>query len=474
LEGGGQVALPSAPFLFFFFPLALLPYLLLPSMRSKNAYLTAAGLAFYALGQWQGLPVLLLTAVLSYAAAFFIPRHPAAKKPLLAAALAVNLGALAAFKYLGALASALGTPIPAPALAAPLGISFFTFKAMAYVIDVYRGDARPGRFADVLLYISFFPQVTAGPIGRYPRFAAQLWERTVSPEKLARGLRRFTVGMAKKLLLAARLAPVADSAFGLGGAVDARMAWLGAAAYALQLYFDFSGYSDMAIGLAALFGFETEENFRYPYAAASITGFWRRWHISLSGWFRDYLYIPLGGNRRGKARQCVNKCVVFLLCGLWHGSAWTFLLWGGWHGLFSALETACGGFFERLRQSAPGRALSRLYTLLVVVMGFVIFRAASLPEAARMLRAMFTASAPTQASAVALARVSPAAWTALLLGIAACLPVKPWLERRFAAAPDRVQGAAAVFSYAGTLALFALCLLAAAGSGYQPFIYAQF
>jgi len=257
-----------------------------------------------------------------------------------------------------------------------------------------------------------------------------------------------------------------NAAFSLGDGLDFRMAWLGAAAYTLQIYLDFSGYSDMAIGLGLLFGFETPENFDYPYISASITEFWRRWHLSLSFWFRDYLYIPLGGGRRGTARKCWNKAVVFLLCGLWHGASWTFVLWGAWHGLLSAVESALP--MKRLQAKPLGRCLGHVYTLLAVCVGFVVFRAASVGEAVTVLRAMFTGFALTPASTLALERISPAVWCALGAGVIGSLPVGPWIKKR-------LDGKWLEFSsFAGAAALFALCLLAAAGSSFQPFIYAQF
>jgi len=472
------LALHAAIFLFFFFPPVFLLHAVLPGRRWKNSLLLAASLIFYAFGQWQGIPVLLLSAAVSYGAGALMGRVRAGKL-LLALALTLQLVLLGWFKYLNFLVSilngALALELSVAALPLPAGISFFTFKAMAYTIDAYRsGITEKRRFSDVLLYIAFFPQVTSGPITRFRQFAPQLEQRRADAEGAARGLRRFTVGLAKKLLIAGPAAAIVDSAFSLGGNLDFRMAWLGAAAYTVQLYIDFSGYSDMAIGMAAMFGFETPENFAYPYLASSITDFWRRWHISLSSWFRDYLYIPLGGNRRGELRTALNKAIVFILCGIWHGAGWTFLLWGAWHGLLSALESL--GFIncKKLQKTAPGRVLSHIYALLAVCLGFVIFRAGSLTEALAVIGAMFAGFTPTPASTLALERISPAAWCALLAGIAACLPVGPWIVRRVRGLSPRVRQLAAAASYVGSAALFALCLLAAAGSGFQPFLYVQF
>ncbi len=463
------MAFHSAPFLFFFFPAAWL--LSLPALgRGRKYVLIAVSLAFYACGQWQGLPCLLLSAAVSWAAGFFMPRVRA-RKTLLAAVLAFHLLLLGTFKYLdfftGSLNGLLGTALPSVGLPVPLGVSFFTFKSMSYVIDVYRDEnARARRFDHVLLYISFFPQVVSGPISRFGQFSQGLDSPRVGAEQTAKGLRRFIVGFAKKALISEMAATVVNTAFSLGDGLDWRLAWLGAIAYTLQIYFDFSGYSDMAIGLGTLFGFETPENFDYPYVSASITEFWRRWHLSLSFWFRDYLYIPLGGGRRGTARKCLNKAVVFLLCGLWHGASWTFVLWGAWHGLLSALESALP--MKKLQEKPLGRWLGHVYTLVAVCVGFVVFRAANIAEAMTVLRAMFTGFTLSPVSTLALERISPAVWCALGVGAAGSLPVGPWLKRR-------LDGPWLEFSsFAGAAALFVLCLLAAAGSSFQPFIYAQF
>lgn len=469
------MAFHDAAFLSVFFPLFFLLNRLLPSLRWKNRLLILASLAFYTLGQWQGLPILLLTALVSWAAGRFLAGHPG-NRLVLAGALAAELLLLAGFKYLDFFAGVLGLPpvVSGLGLAAPLGISFFTFKAMSCVIDVFRGGTAAARFSDTLLYLSFFPQVISGPITRFGDFAPQLADRSVTPEHTARGLRRFILGMGKKLLIASLAAPVADAAFALGANLDMRTAWLGAAAYAIQLYFDFSGYSDMAVGLGAVFGFDTPENFRYPYIALSLQDFWRRWHISLSQWFRDYLYIPLGGGRRGRGRKAVNTAAVFLLCGLWHGAAWTFLLWGAWHALFSALESLGVIDCRRWARSGPGRALCRVYTLLVVCLGFVIFRAADPAQALAMFRGMFAGVRWTEASTLVLCRVSPASWLALLAGIAGSTPLAPRLSA-WAAGLEGGAGTLVRFcAWVGTLALFLLCLMAAAGGSFQPFIYGQF
>ena len=377
---------------------------------------------------------------------------------MLWAAVAGNLGVLAFYKYLGFLAEnlslLLGVSLPVPAVALPLGISFFTFQGLSYVIDVYRDKSLATRsFFDLLLYICLFPRLVAGPILKYQDVAGELHCRAVTLDGTARGVRRFILGLTKKLLLSDTAAGMVNAVFALeAGQLDFRLAWLGAVGYALQIYFDFSGYSDMAIGLGWIFGFHFKENFRYPYAAASVKEFWRRWHISLSTWFRDYLYIPLGGNRKGKARTYCNKLIVFFCTGLWHGASWTYVVWGLWHGVFLVAE-------DRLRPAGrhdrPARWLGHLYTLLVAVVGFVFFRAATLGQAAEIIRSMFTGFAVTAESAAALASLaSPLHLWVLAAGCIGCLP---WLDRvkQWAAKHPILEAA----SYPAALALFGLDLV---------------
>ena len=468
--------LNTAFFLFFFFPFAVILYLIVLGTRWKNLLLAAASLVFYAFGQWQGIFILLLSVLVNYTAGALL-RRGRWKKTVLAVVLTLNVALLLFFKYLNLFIGTVNllTPASIPALStvAPVGISFFTFKAMSYVIDVYRGGGTGG-VLDVLLYISFFPQVTSGPITRFGQFSAQLRERGMDPEQMARGLRRFIVGLSKKLLIAGLAAEVADSAFALGGDAGAALAWLGAIAYTVQLYFDFSGYSDMAIGLGAVFGFVTPENFNYPYIALSLQEFWKRWHISLSSWFRDYLYIPLGGGRKGRVRKCLNQFLVFLLSGIWHGANWTFLIWGAWHGVWTVAESCAGDYLKALRKNLPGRVIGHVYTLLLVCLGFVIFRAASLDNALGMFRAMFTLSAPTAEAVLALERIGPAAWLALAVGAVGCFPVVPWAADRVGrleGTPRRCMGA---ISYIAAIALLLICASAASGGNFQPFIYNQF
>ena len=330
----------SLTFLCIFLPCILILDRIVRNIHFKNVLLLIASLVFYAYGEPVYVLLMAASALINYVCALGISKAAVLRKPVLAAAVILNLGALVFFKYSVFLVTSFnamfGTMIPVPDVTLPLGISFFTFQAMSYVIDVYRGECNVQKnFAKLLLYISFFPQLIAGPIVKYRDIETEISSRTVSAENTANGIRRFAAGLAKKVFIANNVAVIADTVYGsLGAGIDAKAAWLGASAYMLQIFFDFSGYSDMAIGLGLMFGFHFRENFDHPYIASSIKEFWRRWHISLSSWFKDYLYIPLGGNRKGKARTVINKFIVFACTGIWHGANWTFLLWGLYHGCF--------------------------------------------------------------------------------------------------------------------------------------------
>ena len=326
--------------------------------------------------------LLLLSVLINYLFGLWLQSGKDHRRLAAGLAAAANLSLLGVFKYVDFIISTInslsGADLALTGIVLPIGISFYTFQGMSYVIDVYRhpewGTRNPGK---LLLYISFFPQLIAGPIVIYHDVADQIDRRELTPELTLSGLRRFILGLGKKMLLANSTGEIADAVFAMtADQLDFRLAWLGAVCYTLQIYFDFSGYSDMAIGLGRMFGFRFLENFDLPYTAKSIKEFWRRWHISLSSWFRDYLYIPLGGNRKGAARTNLNKFIVFFATGLWHGANWTFVLWGLWHGLFSTLE-GVGAIPKRLRESRLGH----VYTMLVVILGFTLFRADTLADA---------------------------------------------------------------------------------------------
>ncbi|MDR2197802.1 MAG: hypothetical protein LBO07_07580 [Coriobacteriales bacterium] len=500
----------SLTFLCIFLPVVFIGHLLLPGIRAKNALLILASLFFYAYGEPVYVLLMIASTLINWGLGRAIGRRlgtgeavgekadtpasapqtgdktpatlttpataPATSKPrgLLVCAILVNLAFLGIFKYAALVAGTLGAlfAIEAPFahIALPIGISFYTFQALSYVIDIYRGQVAAQRsYARVLLYISFFPQLIAGPIIKYHEVEAQLAVRHVTVDGAARGLRRFATGLAKKVLIANTLGSVADAVYATpGGEINMALAWIGAIAYLLQIYFDFSGYSDMALGLARMFGFNFRENFEHPYISRSVQEFWRRWHISLSTWFKEYLYIPLGGNRKGRARTVLNKFLVFGLCGLWHGASWTFLLWGLFHGLFLLLE-------EYLPLKKLPRLLGWLYAMLVVCVGFVLFRADSLSQAGLMIQQMFTGFGGTYAAAAQAAfLIDPPIIAIFCLACLASTPVAGLARKWLAGRGKRLQTAARILSYAGALGLFVLSFLALAGSGYNPFIYFRF
>ncbi len=390
----------STVFLFVFLPTVILIYYTVPAQatrRGRNAILLLCSYIYYLYGAADFLPLLMLSTLVDYGLARLIESDRRYRRLWLIVSLGVNLGLLFYFKYANFFvheANLLSARLGLPAMAwievvLPIGISFFTFQKLSYIIDVYRGEAAALHDPlDFALYVAMFPQLIAGPIVRFREIRLQLRGRNENGERFFQGATRICWGLAKKVIVAESLRRFADTIFTLpAGVLDTKTAWLGAVTYTLQIYFDFSGYSDMAIGLRLLFGFVLPENFKRPYSAVSITDFWRRWHISLSRWFRDYLYIPLGGNRRGTARACLNMAVVFVLCGLWHGANWTFLAWGLYHGLFLMIERLTG-----LRRLPAGRWMvtRRFATLIIVTVGWVLFRAADFEQATRFLTAMFT------------------------------------------------------------------------------------
>ena len=369
----------SIPFLYYFLPCVLLAYYLMPK-AGRNGVLLLFSLLFYAWGEPRYLVVMLAATVLGYGFGLAMERFPKAKKGLLIASVASSLSFLLCFKYadfflenLGALT---GRPIALLKLSLPVGISFYTFQILSYTIDVYRGQAAAQKnLIDLACYVTFFPQLIAGPIVRYTDIAQQLRCRDYSLAQFREGTRRFLIGLGKKVLLANLLGEIC-AAWRQTTDASVLFAWLYAVSFTLHIYFDFSGYSDMAIGLGRLFGFRFPENFQYPYISRSITEFWRRWHISLGTWFRDYVYIPLGGNRKGKPRQFLNIFIVWMLTGFWHGAAWNFLFWGLWFAVLLIIEKTF-----LLRHLEKSRVLGRFYVLLAVIFSFVLFDASGLSAA---------------------------------------------------------------------------------------------
>ena len=460
-------------FLSCFLPLVLIIYWLIPGMKGKNAVLLVFSLLFYSFGSLSSLGLLVGMALINYLLGLCLKggkylRSGKLRKVALVAGVALDLGFLGFFKYANFLLSGvLGLAPLEVGLAVPLGISFFTFKCISYLMDSYRdGRQATGSFWQLLLYVSFFPQITMGPITRFQEFAPALKSRTHSADAVAAGLKRFAAGLGKKIIIAGTVAAVADGVFQLE-TVDIRLAWLGAVAYCLQLYFDFSGYIDMVIGLGTCFGFTTRENFNYPYTATSVGDFWRRWHMSLSTWFKDYLYIPLGGNRKGKLRAGINKSIVFLLCGLWHVATWTFIVWGLWHGLFSLLESMNVIPAKKL-QTGKGRVMGHIYTLLVVCIGFVMFRAGTVAQGLQMIAAMFAGFRFTAAGTVTLHRLLNAENLLMMAaGILCSMPLREKILPRMGKAAHGVSCLAA-------LMVLVLCIIKMAAGNFAPSIYAQF
>jgi alginate O-acetyltransferase complex protein AlgI len=492
-------------FLFLFLPILLALYFATFSREHAsygNWLLLAASVLFYARGGGTFTWLMLASIAFNYWIAIAIDRAQKTGRPsfspkmLLGAAVAVNLAVLGVFKYANFFADNVNTlflilgvqPVVVPRVLLPIGISFFTFHAISYVVDVYRRDATAQKSpVHAALYLLLFPQLIAGPIIRYRDIAGQLARRVVTLDDFAYGVRRFIIGLGKKVLIANVVAGPADAIFAMPfGELSAAHAWLGVACYTLQIYFDFSGYSDMAIGLGRMFGFRFPENFRWPYVARSVQGFWRRWHISLSTWFRDYLYVPLGGNRVPPARRYVNLVTVFFLCGLWHGASWTFVVWGLWHGAFLVVERVVGRTPPTLHGSgsAPARVAAtgiaawpvwpHVYTLLVVTIGWVFFRAETLRGAVMFLGAMAGMSPALPTPFTIGWYLTPELWLALVAGAIGSTPWVPAIAARVERSRAAVQLGASLASAATLAALLIAAIMQVAARTYNPFIYFRF
>lgn len=465
-------------FLFLFFPLVFIGYFLVPKPL-KNPFLLAFSLVFYGWGEPRFVFVMVASILLNFAFALLIDKYrknKAATKALLALTVAVNLGLLSIFKYLNFIIENLnffGANLPQTNIALPIGISFFTFQAMSYVIDVYRGDVLASRRPqDIGLYVAFFPQLIAGPIVRYQTVEKEIAKRKTSLNDIGEGFRRFVLGLGKKVVLANNMAIVADAAFANVQGLSVVLAWLGVLAYALQIYYDFSGYSDMAIGLGRMFGFHFLENFNYPYIAKTISEFWRRWHMSLGQWFRDYVYFPLGGSRvNGVFRLLFNLFLVWFLTGLWHGASWNFVLWGMLFFVFIALEKLLGFAFK----TAPPvlKWLYRILTLLVILLGWVLFRSANIPAALAYAGKMFAlGGAPFINNAAVLHLREQGAY--IFAALVFCAPVVPALRQFLAKKSQPLYRLGQVllpFAYFG-LFLFSVSLIIM--GAHNPFIYFNF
>ncbi|MDC3416654.1 MBOAT family O-acyltransferase [Aquibacillus salsiterrae] len=461
-------------FIFAFLPVVLFVYFL-ANKASKNIILLIASLIFYAWGEPTYVFLMIFSMVMNYSFGLLIDRlsdKPRQKKYALAFAIIGNLAILGFFKYAGFIVTnlnrLLGLTLEIEPIALPIGISFFTFQAMSYVIDVYRKDAAVQKsFVSLSLYIALFPQLVAGPIVRYNTVADQIKKRFVNLDKFTDGVKRFIIGLAKKVLLANSFGEIADAIFSTPATeLSVASAWLGILAYTLQIYFDFSGYSDMAIGLGKMFGFDFLENFNYPYIAKSVTEFWRRWHISLGAWFRDYVYIPLGGNRQGSAKTIRNLLIVWTITGFWHGASWTFIAWGFYYGLFIVMERL--GFSKLL--SKLWTPLQHVYLLLVVMIGWVFFRADQFSYSFQFLQAMAGIGGNAGLDTTAIIYWNDF-WYVFLLGMIFSTPVAIWVKSRLG---EQWQPVLSVVTPVVYLMLMVSSMLLLVNSTYNPFIYFRF
>ena len=463
----------SIPFLYYFLPVVLIVYFIVPK-QLKNAWIMLSSFFFYGWGEPKFLIIMIASIAQGYVFGLLIEKFRDRKnlsRLFMILSCVVGLGLLAYFKYVDFFISSFnqisGLALPLVGIALPIGISFFTFQIVSYDIDVYRGDVAAQKNPIYLAaYISMFSQLIAGPIVRYSDIAAQLQTRTHSIERFSLGIRRFMIGLSKKMLVANILGELVSD-FKASDDKSVLYFWLYAVAYTLHIYFDFSGYSDMAIGLGRIMGFDFVENFNYPYIAASITDFWRRWHISLSTWFRDYVYIPLGGNRVKKARWIFNIFVVWFLTGLWHGAAWNYVLWGHLYAVLLVFENLIGVKFLK-----KTKVISHVYTMLFVILGFVIFDAASLSDAFSYIGSMFGAGGYPLVSEEALYALRSYA-VVFIIGIIGATP----LAKNLIAKVRTASGAQLALNIAEPVvlvALLAVCTAYMVDGAFNPFLYFRF
>ncbi len=462
----------SMTFVFLFLPIVCALYLLAkPSLH--NPILLLASMFFYAWGEPSYLAIMILTIFVNYVGALAIDKWRRLKFPIALLTIAVDLSFLIYFKYFNFIVENVnvlcGTEIDFIKVVMPIGISFYTFQALSYLVDVYRGEVKVQKdLYKMALYIALFPQLVAGPIVKYHDVAEQIDNRVVSFDKVAYGVKRFIIGLAKKMLIANTLGVVADKIFNQPVVqFDCLTAWVGALAYSMQLFYDFSGYSDMAIGLGSIFGFKFLENFNYPYISKSITEFWRRWHISLSTWFREYLYIPLGGNRVPKWRNLVNLFLVFLATGIWHGASWVFIVWGLWHGFFIILEKLTD--WNKEKQNLGLKILQHIYTILVFIIGWVFFRSETLSYALDYIKNMFGLISDHQIAYTLPYYIDRIGVIAFIAAILCAMPIfKGFLSIAF----ERKVCRTLVNIW--LMLLFILSAVTIAVSTYNPFIYFRF
>lgn len=462
----------STIFLCVYLPLVLLGYYICPK-KGRNLFLLIVSLVFYAWGEPKYVFLMIFSILVNYIFGRLMDKNRGRQKRmklLLVLSVVIDLGLLSVFKYTDFIITNVnaifGSSFDLLKIALPIGISFYTFQAMSYTIDVYRDDVRVQKnLIDFGMYITMFPQLIAGPIVRYADVQDQLAERSVTTADFSEGVMRFVVGLGKKVLLANQMGAVWSEIYALGGDVSALMAWTGAIAYTFQIYFDFSGYSDMAIGLGRMFGFKFPENFRYPYQSVSITDFWRRWHITLSTWFKEYLYIPLGGNRCGLARQALNLLIVWSLTGFWHGAGWNFVMWGLYYFVILFIEKL---FLLKALDKLP-KLFRHVYALLLIVIGWVIFASDDVGVLLPYLGSMFGANGAVGGMDVY------TLFTKAVLLIICCVASTELPKRLFLSATGAMnEKAAFTIKSVMTIALLALSMILLIGDSYNPFLYFRF
>lgn len=466
----------SLAFLFIFFPIVFLLYSVCRNNIVRNILLIIASLLFYAYGEPVAVFIMLISILLNYffglmcAGIIGSKSTEIIRKTGLIAAVVLNIGLLFVFKYLDFFLNNVGLGKYVLNLGLPIGISFFTFQGLSYVIDVYRDrECVQKNLLSVMLYISFFPQLIAGPIVKYHDISNQLKERDFTPERIGAGLQRFIFGLGKKVLIAGPMGLMVDSIFRLNtAAIGAAAAWIASISYMLQIYFDFSGYSDMAIGLGCIFGFDFKENFDKPYTAGNMKQFWRKWHISLSTWFKEYVYIPLGGNRKGQGRTYVNKFLVFMLTGLWHGANWTFIIWGVLHGMALIAEDLLKRLADRMHMkrsnsmpAAIGQIAGHAYALFYIMITFVIFRADTISYGLQMIGRLFGRGG---SNALAFSLLDPTYLIALVMAVILSSKI---LDGILAKSKTWILRTASVLVYLASIVMLI-------SGGYNPFIYFRF
>lgn len=470
-------------FLLFFLPILIASYYIV-NPQYRNILLLIFSLLFYVTGEGKYSIVLILSIIINYIFGILIsknnPRDSKFTKYLLISSVVFNIGLLIAFKYANLIVNTINPilqifinrQITLSEIHLPIGISFFTFQALSYVIDVYRKETQSQtNIINYAMYIALFPQLIAGPIVRYIDIEKQINKRLHSIDHFTQGISIFIIGLAKKVLIANNVALIADHIFSLPNTeIGFSYAWIGIIAYSLQIYFDFSGYSDMAVGLGKMFGFDFVKNFNYPYISTSIQDFWRRWHISLSTWFRDYLYIPLGGNKKGNKRTYFNLIVVFALCGIWHGASWVFLLWGLWHGAFLIIERI--DIVKEFFRSSPV-VIKYLYTFIIVTIGWVFFRAENINFAIQYLYSMIGLNGNNNLSTLPISVYNNKTLLFLFIGIISSMPLFPIIKSKIPNEKYFMFFKNTVY-YSYTIVILLMSILSLSNNSYNPFIYFRF